>query len=170
MHVVCCVQQYSEKVLAHTRLDFFLSAAPSALLLLLLWASSICCTLAVLGLSWHSRVGYPSLPTCFHSLPRNPTAPQQSGSFPSVLPALAPLRRLCAFSEGSKRPDTFGTSISFYISWSCYCALVREAWDANNVFWLRYRMSNQETGFSPGLVTGLSGNLGEVRPELLYSV
>lgn len=133
----------SEKMLAHTWLDFFLSAAPSALLLLLLWASSICRTLTVLGLSCHSCVGYPAVPTCFHSFPRNPTSPWQSGSFPSVLPALASLQMLCAFSEGLTGPDAFDISSPSNISKFRYCALVKEVWHAN-VSCLRYGTRNQE--------------------------
>lgn len=128
-------------MLAHTWLDFFLSTAPSALLLLLLRASSICRALAVLGLSCHSRLGSPGLPTCLHSLPRNPTSPQQSGSFPPVLPP----GMLPACSEASRRTDALGISSPSDLSQPCYCTLARETWDANNVSRLRHGVRNQDT-------------------------
>lgn len=127
-------------MLAHTWLDFFLSTAPSALLLLLLWASSICCTFTVLGLSCHSWLDIllpPPASTASQGIPHL----HSNLVFPSS--ATLPVSP-SDFSEDLLRLYALGISSSSRISQSRYCALVREAWDANNVFCLRYGMRNQE--------------------------
>lgn len=67
-----------------------LSSPPAAALGLLHMPHSHCA-----GTFLSLLVGYPALSTCFHSFPRNSTSPQQSGSFPAVLPSLSPLLMLC---------------------------------------------------------------------------
>lgn len=127
-------------MLAHTWLDFFLSTAPSALLLLLLWASSICHTLTVLGLSCHSWLDSLLSPPASTASQGIPHLHSNLGLFQQCYPPCLPF--LCSvFLRG------FAEALCpwyFQFLQSRYCALVREAWDINNVFCLRYGMRNQE--------------------------
>lgn len=113
--------------------------------------SSCCCSgpppYAALSLCWDFPVTPGWISRSLHLLPQLPKEFHISTAiwvFPSSATLPVSPSDALYFSEDLLRLYALGVSSSSRISQSHYCALVREAWEANSVFCLRYGMRNQE--------------------------